>query len=316
MNLYLSSPAYETGFYDTGDGHNLYYERHGNPDGAKAVYLHGGPGAGCGFYEQRLFDPDYFDLLIFDQRGAGKSTPHGKIENNSIDHLVQDLEDMREHFGIKKWSVCGGSWGSALSMFYAAKYPDAVERMILRGVFFGDKKGADYINGENGNATENANAYFDIYKNLIPTAEREKGLGAAYAERVLRGQSQTAIEAAKRFIIWNTSIDCLEHPAKEIEAIEKDPKSVLPLSRIWYHFCENQFDDKNREYLLKIMGRLEIPVHIIHGRQDYICPAQNAKDLHAVCQHSDLEILEQCGHSQKEPPLIEAFIKITKAWRG
>lgn len=133
MNLYPENKPFDSGYLNVGDGHALYYERQGNPQGKPVVYLHGGPGGGCGFSEYRMFNPDHFNVLMFDQRGSGKSIPYASTHANDIPHLVKDIEKFRKHCGVKSWSVCGGSWGSALGMFYADKHEKRVDRMLLRG---------------------------------------------------------------------------------------------------------------------------------------------------------------------------------------
>ncbi len=315
MSLYPENKPFESGFFDTGDGHSsLYYERHGNPRGRPVVYLHGGPGAGCSFQEYRMFNPNHFNVLIFDQRGAGKSRPHASIDNNSISHLVGDIDRLRQKFGHQKWSIAGGSWGSALAMFYATQYPQHVDRMILRGVFFADQKGACHIIEEDGIAKTQRNTFFDDYLNFIPLEERQQGLSHAYYNRLTSGNRAVEIEAATLFNLWDASIVTFApHPGWPNELRNK-PEESLALSRTFFHFAIHEFDDKNRSNLLAKMSELTIPINIIHGRQDYICPVENAEILHKHCPGSTLQIFERCGHSQKEEPLLNAFLKMTDRW--
>ena len=311
--LYPEYAPYDSGFYDTGDGHTLYYARFGNPNGKKAVYLHGGPGGGCSFQEYRMFDPAHFDILIFDQRGAGQSRPYASITNNSIRHLVEDIDGLRRHFDIKSWSVCGGSWGSALAMFYTAAYPMHIERLLLRGICFADTDGADFINDARGNNA--ANQYFEAYKHYIPPDERDGGLMAPYYKRVISPDADIALAAAVKFTLWDTSVVSYTFPKEDMEKIVENPQSILALARIWFHFCAHEFTNEHRNYLLKAMSDFDRPVHIIHGLQDYLCRPESAVTLHSVCQNAALHLFNECGHTQAEPQLRKAFIDITNNWR-
>lgn len=293
---------------------SLYYERHGNPAGAPVVCLHGGPGGGSTFNEYRLFDPDHFNVLIFDQRGSGKSHPYASIENNSIAHLTDDIDRLRRHFGHEKWSIAGGSWGSALTMFYAAKYPQHVVRMLLRGIFFADRRGADYLIEEDGAAKTCRNAFFDDYQNFIPATERAIGLKQAYYNRVTSDDKETALRAALLFKLWDISIATLIPRQDWLDKARRDLESNLALSRIFFHFTMHEYDDDHREYLINRMAESGIPLDIIHGQRDDICPLENAEDLHRRCPGSTLDTPSQCGHSQLEEPLLESFLKITHRW--
>ena len=204
--LYKETAPYEKGLFPVGDGHELYYERFGNKNGIPIIYLHGGPGAGCSFSEYCLFNLDYCNVLLFDQRGAGKSVPYAETKNNSIDKLVEDIETFLQHIGVDQWTICGGSWGSALGMFYATKYPQYVEQMLLNGIFFADQTGAQHIIEENGSAKENLNKYFEAYRDYIPKTERKDGLMLPYYKRLMSPDIDQSVEAARLFDMWDTSI--------------------------------------------------------------------------------------------------------------
>lgn len=313
--LYPETAPRETGFLDVGDGHQLYYERFGNPQGRPVIYLHGGPGGGCSFAEYRMFHPDHFDVLLFDQRGSGKSTPYAATNANSIESLVGDIEKFRQHLGVQQWHVCGGSWGSALAMSYAAAHPDRVERMLLRGIFFAEHKGAIHITEAPHLTADKQTSFYQDYIDLIPEDERLRdGLTNAYAKRLKADDPATAIEAARRFYVWDTAIATWELKQDWIDDANKDPQSTLALSKIWFHFVENHFKDENRDRLLQAMSKLTVPVDIIHGADDKICPVQNAYDLNRVCKNSTLLVPTSCGHSQAEPALLQGFIEITNRW--
>jgi len=311
--LYPEQNPYESGYLDVGDGHQLAFNRYGNPKGKPVVYLHGGPGAGTS-WEYRLFDPMHYNILLFDQRGAGHSKPYGEIQNNSIETLVADIEKFRIATGVDKWDITGGSWGSALAMFYTTAHPERVGRVLLRGVFFADKKGAKHIIEADGSAAHNRNSLFDEYENFIPRDERVHGLMLPYYQRLIHGSPAVALEAARLFDRWDTSIATYELKPAWLEDINASPMNSLALSRLFFHFSVNHFHDDRRAQLLMAMARIDSPVFIVHGRQDHICPVENAILLDRFCKRSTLAIIDKCGHAMGEPELASAFIAVTDGW--
>lgn len=323
--IFPETTPFDSGHIAVGSGHQLYYERFGNPAGQPVVYLHGGPGAGCSFKEYRWFDPEHFQVILFNQRGAGdgnrKSTPNAHddlaaLENNDYNTLVGDLEALRNAFSITRWDVCGGSFGSSLAMAYAHKHPDSINRLLLRGVFFGTRENALHLT-EGGDARgRDGNPYFDIYRDLIPAREREqKTLMRAYADRVLSDDPETAIRAAQIFILWDTSIVRKDIDPDMLEPIKANPMEDFGMARIWYHFCQNHFNDRNRDEWLRAVAAFPRPVSIIHGRQDYICATENAILLQESCPRADVQIIEDCGHGMIEPGLQDALMAIAERWR-
>lgn len=311
--LYPEQSPYDSGFFDVGDGHQLHYARYGNPKGEPVVYLHGGPGGGCTF-EYRLFNPDHYSVLLFDQRGAGKSLPFAETAHNTISALVGDIEKLRKHFGIERWHVAGGSWGSALGMFYALRHPAHVEKMLLRGIFFGDSDGARYIIDEDGAAAAHRNQWFEDYLGHIPAAERASGLTMPYYRRLHSEDKAVAVEAARLFWLWDTSIATLSPRPDILDRIKDNPEGALPLSRIFFHYVVHEFQRGHKKLLLDGMGKLSHSVDIIHGREDKITPVANAIQLHGFCKNSRLNIVENCGHSMLEPALQQAARTITDKW--
>lgn len=311
ISLYPERKPYEAGFFAV-DGHELYFERHGSPDAPeKVVYLHGGPGAGCSYKEYRWFDPEVYDVLLFDQRWAPKSKGRGP---NGIDAAVADIEKLREHFGHQAWNVAGGSWGAALATIYAVRHPSRVKRLLLRGVFLADAVGARYIIEEDGAAAQNKNRWFREYQAHIPAAERAGGLMQAYYRRVMQDNAE-AVEAARLLSRWNTSILTL-HPRPElIDAEDATPDENLALARTFLHFSVAEFRETLKSEVLGGIAKLDIPIEIIHGRQDHICPIEDAFLLHSRCKNSRLYIIEQCGHGMIEPGLQRAFMGATDGWR-
>lgn len=322
--LYPESTPFDSGLAAVGDGHQLYYERFGNPHGRPVVYLHGGPGAGCSFHEYRWFDPDHFQVILFNQRGSGdgtrKSLPNAHdttdaLRNNDIESLVHDIETLRTRFDIKRWDVCGGSFGSCLAMHYMARHPDSINRVMLRGIFFGTQKNALHIT-EGGSIEGRAdNPYFTAYRDHIPVAERASGtLMKAYGDRVLSDDKSASIRAAQLFYLWDISILRKDIDPALLAPLQDDPTTEYGPARIWFHFCRNNFDDRHRNQLLRAVVDFPRPVHIIHGRQDYICAPANAFALYGAAPWLDLRIIENCGHGMVEEKLQTAFMDITRYW--
>lgn len=314
--LYPEGQPYESGYFDTEQGHQLYYERHGNPAGEPVVYLHGGPGAGCRYNEYRFFDPAYYNVLLFDQRGAPRSKPFAGTDNNNMSALVGDLEKMRKKFGFESWNVAGGSFGSTLGMFYAVMHPASVKRLLLRGIFMGDGEGTRNLIDAEGLLKRSRNRWFTEYHDHIPAAEREKGLALPYYKRLTSDDEKTAVEAARLFMRWDTAIATKDPQPAVLEKINQDPRACLPISRLFFHFSVNEFMKNNyKPMLLHEIAKLKMPIDIIHGRQDWICPVENAIELHSRCPNTRLEIIENTGHGMVEPGLQKAFVGITERWK-
>jgi len=322
---YPQKAPFDKGHINVGDGHQLYYERFGNPYCQPVVYLHGGPGAGCAFNEYRLFHPDYFQVILFNQRGSGsgerQSLPNASdsldaLRDNNFSTLVADLETLRTAFKIEKWDVCGGSFGSTLAMHYALHHPESINRLLLRGIFFGDQIGAHHITEPHGAAAQRRNGYFDAYENFIPQTERsEKSLMQAFSERVLSPENlETAKRAAHLFDLWDTSIALKDINSSLMAGLENAPDDSLGMMRIWYHFCAENFCDADRPKLLRALSDFPRSIDVIHGRQDHICPVSNAIELQGACPWANVQIIEDCGHSMLEEKLQSAFINITRKW--
>jgi len=308
--------AYETGFLDAGDGHQLYYARYGNPAGEPVVYLHGGPGAGCRYQEYRFFDTAHYNVLLFDQRGAPRSKPFAGTHNNNMPALVNDLEKLRKKFGFESWNVTGGSAGSTLGMLYAVTHPQRVKRLLLRGIFFGDALGAYNLINAEGPLKKVRNQWFEEYLDHIPPAERADGLTMPYYNRLTSADETIAIEAARLFTRWDTAIATKDPQPELLEKLNQDPRSCLPISRLFFHFTVNDYRVNDyKPLLLEGMRKLTMPIDIIHGRQDWICPVESAIELHAHCSQTRLTIVENTGHGMVEPGLQQAFIGITEGWK-
>lgn len=298
---------------DVGQGHKLYYEVSGNPDGIPAVFLHGGPGGGMNPLMRDYFDPDKYKVILFDQRGCGKSTPANQLENNNIEELVEDVERLRIHLGIDKWVVLGASWGSALAMLYAGKYPHAISSLILSGIFFADARGRDYL-AEEGGASRYQPDLFAHYRDLIPPEKRKHGLVKAYYDIMMNGTEDDRMEATRRFVLYDLLLLRDIVPENEIADIKAHPEKSYPLCRIYFHFAANFFDDANRVKILETANRLSaagLKCAIFHGRKDYICPVSDARELHRAYPGSALHILPNLWHSMRNPGYKQAVLSHT-----
>jgi proline iminopeptidase len=298
---------------DVGGGHRLYYEVSGNPNGIPAVFLHGGPGGGLNPLMRDYFNPQKYKVILFDQRGCGKSTPSCGLENNNIEELVEDVENLRLHLGIDKWVVLGASWGSALAMLYAGKYPDGISALILSGIFFADSRGRDYLT-EEGGASRFQPALFANYRDFIRPEKRKQSLAQAYYDIMIDGTEDERMEAVRRFILYDVLLLKEIVPESEIADIRNYPDKSYPLCRIYFHFAVNFYDDANRFKILKYARSLSesgLPCAIFHGEKDYVCPVSDAKELHEAYPGSELHILPNLWHSMRNPGYKKAVLDHT-----
>jgi len=288
--------------------HELYVEESGNADGIPVVFLHGGPGAGCEDKHRSYFDPNLFRIILFDQRGAGKSRPHAELTNNTTPALVDDIERIRVELGIDRWLVFGGSWGSTLALVYAETHPERVMGLVLRGIFLCRPSEIRWFYQEGANRL--FPDYWLDFISPIPDNERHDLLHAHY--RRLTGDDEVArMRSAEAWSVWEGRTATLT-PRKEVVDFFSDPHVALALSRIEAHYFVNHiFLDPNQ--ILREAYRLKnIPGIIIHGRYDIVCPVENAWDLHLAWPDSKLEIIPDAGHSASEPGIVNALIQATQ----
>ena len=305
--LYPPIEPYDTGMLAVGDGHEIYYERCGTPGAKPAVFLHGGPGGGCSPDHRRLFDPQAYDVLLFDQRGCGRSTPHADLTANTTWHLVADIERLRAMAGVDRWQVFGGSWGSTLALAYAQTHPGHVSEMVLRGVYLLTKAELDwyYQFGVSQMFPERWERF------IAPIPEEERGdLLNAYYRRLTSGDESARIAAAKLWSVWEgNTIKLLPDPSTS-DQFEED-RFALAFARIETHyFVHGGWLEEGQ--LLRDTPRLHgIPAVIAHGRYDMPCPATNAYALHKAWPGSDLHIVEGAGHAYDEPGILDRLIRAT-----
>lgn len=308
--LYPSLEPYRTGMLDVGDGHTLYWELCGNPDGKPAVFLHGGPGGGCNPEHRRLFDPERYRIMLFDQRGCGRSTPHAGLDANTTWDLVADIEKLRALSGADRWQVFGGSWGSTLALAYAQKHPERVSELVLRGIFLLRRWELLWFYQEG--ASRIFPDRWDRVLQHIPESERGDVM-AAYRRRLTSDDEATRLEAAQIWSLWEgETAHLLPNPGASSFG---EPHFALAFARVENHYFVNGGFMDADDQLLRDAGRLSnIPTTIVHGRYDVICPVQNAWELKKAMPHADLHIIPDAGHAYDEPGILSALIEATDGY--
>lgn len=300
---------------EVSDVHSLHVEEFGNPQGIPVVYLHGGPGAGCSYREHSLFDLEAFHVVLFDQRGCGKSTPYGELTGQTTQDLIEDIEKIRQAVGVDKWCVTGGSWGSALALYYADAHPDRVERLLLRGLFMADKAGAHNVSEEDG-ANLLRPDYWDVYAYWDEIKGRPS-LIDAYYEVLTSGDEDKMLEAAKRFMIWDNSIAMVDYNGDAIKDAQDNPADQVSISKSWFHFAKNEFVKREASELLSMQDTVgRIPIDLVHGEKDYICPVGNAFQFKDAYPDARIRIIDGAGHSGADQKIANAMIKVTQRWKS
>ena len=304
--LYPSTEPHRRFHLPVGDGHEVYVEICGNPDGKPVVVLHGGPGAGCSPFMRRFFDPKRYRIVLFDQRGCGKSTPTGCLEANTTWHLVEDLERIREHLEIDRWQVFGGSWGSTLALLYAQSHPKHVTELVLRGVFTMTQSELDWFY-RGGAARFFPKAWADFIE-PIPEDERDDMI-AAYVKRVIEGDEATQLKFVRPWVRWETSTAVLR-PPKGSGVV--NGTYARAFARIEAHYFRHQgWLDRDDQVLAHMPRIANIPGVIVQGRYDVICPPSTASGIADVWPESELVLIDDAGHALSEPGITSALIEAT-----
>jgi proline iminopeptidase len=310
--LYPSIEPYERGHLNVGDGHHLYWERSGKRGGKAVVFLHGGPGGGSDAKHRRFFDPTVYDIIVFDQRGCGRSTPHASLHENTTWTLVDDLEKLRRRLKIDRWQVFGGSWGSTLALAYAQKYPERVEEMVLRGIFTFTPDEMDWFYGQ-GTAALFPDAWQD-FVSAIPADKRDDLIGTYHGYLTGEDRAQR-LASAKAWSLYECRVAGLL-PDPGIAAHCEDPHFVLAFARIEAHYFVNRGFLESPTQLLDGLDKVaHIPTRIVHGRYDVICPVRNAWRLHGRLDDSELFIASDAGHGAFEPGIIHGLVRATDSFR-
>ncbi|BBN06133.1 proline iminopeptidase [Marchantia polymorpha subsp. ruderalis] len=348
--MYPNSKAHERGDLKVSDLHTLYYEVHGNPKGKPVVFLHGGPGAGCTERHARFFDPQHYRIVLFDQRGCGKSTPRGCLEGNTTWDLVEDIEKLREHLGVTKWMVMGGSWGVTLALAYAQKHPEAVAAMILRGVCMLRQQELDWL------YKQGVNLLFPFawgqLMTVLDESEREDAVSAFY-KRLTSDDYTVAQSAAQEWLRWEMGLSFFSTSQTNVLAWDGKQYAYVPLAtevesqsekvatasqnaasphsspstastfvsstvaqaRLECHYVVNKGFLKENQLLEGVAQMRHIPGTIVQGRYDFVCPVSNAYDLHRSWPEAELRVVPNAGHSMYESGIIKELVRATDQFK-
>jgi len=307
-DFYPSIEPYQSGYLKVSDLHEVYYEQSGNPQGAPVIFLHGGPGGGTDPDHRRYFNPEKYRIILFDQRGCGKSKPHAELRENTTWDLVADIERIREHLKIDKWLVFGGSWGSTLALSYAITHTDRVKGLVLRGIFLCRREELLWFYQEG--ASWLFPDQFERYRDYIPAPER-KDMMAAYYKRLTDSKAEVRLEAARIWSQWEAATSKLFVDPKMIDAFG-EPEKALAFARIECHYFMNNAFFPTPNYLLENVGKLEnVPGIIVQGRYDVVCPVKSAWDLHRAWPKAQIKIIADAGHAASEPGIRSALIEAT-----
>ena len=306
--LYPEIEPYRSGHLDVGDGHSLYWELCGNPEGKPVVFLHGGPGSGSSPDHRRQFDPQAYNILVFDQRGCGRSTPFASLEANTTWHLVEDIEKLRvEVAQVDKWQVFGGSWGSTLSLAYAQKYPERVTELVLRGIFLFQQTELDWL--YRYGASELFPEGWDAFIGLVPQDERGDPV-EAYRKRLTSDDPAVQLAAAKAWSTWEAlTVTLLPDPKMMAEFTED--RHAISIARIENHYMANKGWLEEGQLLRGVDKIRHIPAVIVQGRHDCCTPPRAAWQLKKAWPEVDLQIVPDGGHLYSEPGVLDGLIRAT-----
>lgn len=310
--VYPEIEPFETGMLDVGDGHQVYWERFGTRGAKPAVFLHGGPGGATSPSHRRLFDPALYDVILFDQRGCGKSTPHASIEANTTWHLVADIERLRELMGVDQWLVFGGSWGSTLALAYAETHPERVSELVLRGIYTLTRAELDWY--YQFGVSEMFPDKWERFCAPIPENERHEMM-AAYRRRLTGTDREEQLRCAVAWSSWEgETITLLPNP--DYSDHFYDPEFALAFARIENHFFVHAGWLEEGQLLRDAYKLKDIPGVIIHGRYDMPCPAKYAWALHKAWPKADFHLIEGAGHAFLEPGILDQLIRATDRFAG
>ena len=305
--LYPEIEPYRSERFAVSDRHTLHIEECGNPDGLPVVFLHGGPGAGLSLYHRRFFDPRRYRIVLFDQRGAGKSTPFAALEDNTTWDLVTDIEKIRVHLGIEHWLVFGGSWGSTLALAYAETHPERALALVLRGIFLCRPEEIRW-SYEEGGAAWILPEKWQRFVAAIPPTERGALLDA-YWQRLTSDDEAVRVAAARAWGAWEGSaLTLVESP--ETEAEFTDPGVAVSLARIEAHYFRHHGFFEPDQLLRDVAKIRHLPAVIVQGRYDIICPVKSAFDLHTAWPEAEFHVVV-AGHAASEPAIVDKLIEAT-----
>lgn len=306
--LYAPIEPFRSGWLDVGDGHEIYFEESGNPDGKPCVFVHGGPGGGSSPEARQFFDPERYRIVVFDQRGCGRSRPHASLEANTTWHLVADMETLRRELGINRWLVFGGSWGSTLALAYAQAHPETVTELVLRGIFLLRPEEIHWFYQEGASAL-----YPDSWEAyLAPIPKEEQGdLLNAFHRRLTSNDEAIRLAAARAWSVWEASASFLIQNQDFMDKLDA-PDAALAMARIECHYFVNGGFFESPNQLLENIDRIRhIPAIIVQGRYDVVCPAVTAWDLHRAWPEADFQLIPDAGHSAFDSGNTRALVAAT-----
>jgi proline iminopeptidase len=311
-SLYAEREPFARGRLRVDDLHEIAFEQYGQPQGKPVVFLHGGPGGGSTRAHSRFWDLDHYRVVLFDQRGCGKSTPHASLERNTTWHLVGDIEALREHLDIERWQVFGGSWGSTLALAYAQAHPDRVTEMVLRGIFLLRKREIQWFYQEG--ASRIFPDAWERYVAPIPESERDDLLRAYYT-RLTSGERATQLACARTWSQWEAATSTLKPNPRMLQEMTED-EFALAFARIESHyFIHGGFFERDGQLLENVDRIAHLPVRIVQGRYDVVCPLESAWALHRAWSGSNLFVAGGAGHSAFELEITHHLIAATDAFR-
>ncbi len=305
--FYPAIRPYASHRLDVGDGHSLYVEECGIHEGVPVLFVHGGPGAGCSEQDRRFFDPEKYRIILVDQRGAGRSRPHAELGANTTQHLLADLERVRQRLQVERWLLFGGSWGSTLSLLYAESFPERVLGLVLRGVFLCRKTDIDWFYRQGASTV--FPDYWQDFIGQIPAEERGDLLHA-YHRRLTGDNEIIRMAAAKAWALWEAR--CATHdPSPQVVARFGSPQVALAMARIEAHYFVHDAFIGDNQICAEAHRLADIPTVIVHGRYDMVCPLDQAFALRQAMPHAELEIIRDAGHASSEPGTLDALIRAT-----
>lgn len=312
--LFPPQKPYRSGLLKVSKLHTLYYEEVGKPKGKPVIFLHGGPGVGIHPGYRRFFDPKFYYIILLDQRGSGKSTPFAELRENTTWHLVEDLEKLRKYLKIKNWIVTGGSWGSTLALAYAQSYPKSVKGIIIRGVFTARASEIDWLFSEKG-AGQIWPDEFEKFTSILSKTEK-KDIIKSYYKRLTSKIKKVAWEATKAFAYWEGTIMNLIPDKKETSSFLTKERTIA-LAKIECYYTLNNFFMKAKKGLFQNINKIKnIPLTIVQGRYDTICPMRSAYDLHKSLPRSKLIIVPTGSHSPLEPSMTKELVKASEEFKN
>ncbi|KJS09950.1 MAG: proline iminopeptidase [Gammaproteobacteria bacterium BRH_c0] len=287
--------------------HQLYVEECGTAEGIPVIFVHGGPGGGCREADRSFFDPERYRIILFDQRGSGRSSPHASLENNHTQGLLADMEIIRQHLGIDRWLVFGGSWGSTLALLYAQAYPQQVLGLVLRGIFLCRDQDIRWF--YQWGASQVFPDYWQDF--LAPISADERGdMLQAYHRQLVSDNEIERMAAAKAWSIWEGRCATLQ-PQSAVANHFANPRFALALARIEAHFFVNQAFIRPNQIIEEALRLADIPGIVVHGRYDMVCPVDQAYALAQVWPGAELDIIRDAGHSSSEPGIVDALVRAT-----